>query len=440
MLEKLAQILSEAVQAGPNVYLRTQPEVLDFTNPEAKCELSILGMGDNGATVTVTKDNVNMLFCILKLAFGKGTKVIAWNWKPLATYLLAKTGKLLLLDAVLIDLKIIEKYAGLDHKAPESLAVAMNRLKSVVQSGAWKEAQATYQGVYLPLITTVVPAMETAGILDTVKGKKVYAHYHVHGQENGRLKADGMFVDNFVPHTMSESDRLKLKPRSHSDIFMYFDFRNMEVAVLQHLAKDEKLKEVLEKDDPYTEIYKMVTGIESDPDAREKSKKMFLPVIYGAGPARLVQRMGIAQATAERIIDRIHGLFPASLQWVESHQKQAKETGSAKDIFGKRRTFDSGEDYLARNFSIQSPASTVCLDKLVQLHHALKPVSDIAYSVHDGYCVYAGKDNWKEVFQKGYAVLTSESGVCPGLRLKVACRAGRNLDSLKPLAKAKGAT
>lgn len=101
--------------------------------------------------------------------------------------------------------------------------------------------------------------------------------------------------------------------------------------------------------------------------------------------------------------------------------------------------FDKGEEYLARNFSVQSPGATICLDKLVQLHAALKGTTDIAYSVHDGYCVYASKSNWKGVFQKSYDLLTSECLMCPGLRLKVACRAGRSLDNLKPLAKAKGA-
>jgi hypothetical protein len=440
MLGRLVQTLAEAVQSGPNIFVCLEPEVFDFTDPEAKTKLLLMGQGGNVAEVEITKENIFDLFGVLKVAL-KGMKVIAWNWKNLVSYFLGKTGHALRLEegTVLIDLKVVELYLGIKEKAPGSLAAALGRVKAVVQGGGWKEAQKVYQGVLMPLVTTVVPALETVGILDPEKGKRLYAHYEICDQANGRLNCDGSFRDNYVPHTLSESERKRLKPRFQDEMFMYFDYRHYEVSVLAALTKDEKLNELVGREDAYTAIYETVTSIEGDSEARNKAKKMFLPVIYGAGATTLARRMSIAIPVAEQIITRIHALFPTALKWVETYQEQAKATGSAKDVFGKRRSFDKGEEYLARNFSIQAPASTISLDKLVQLHAALKGVTDVAYSVHDGYCVYASKNNWKEVFQKGYNTLTSESAMCPGLRFKVACRAGRSLDNLKPLAKAKGA-
>ena len=120
--------------------------------------------------------------------------------------------------------------------------------------------------------------------------------------------------------------------------------------------------------------------------------------------------------------------------FVAGYEQQLRETGYAKDIFGKRRlNFEKGKEYLVRNFCVQAPAATVCSEKLISLYFALKGKADISYTVHDGFVVYATKDNWKQVFVTGYEILTGESVLCPGLRLKVACRAGRNLNGLKPL-------
>jgi hypothetical protein len=77
----------------------------------------------------------------------------------------------------------------------------------------------------------------------------------------------------------------------------------------------------------------------------------------------------------------------------------------------------------------------------VALYLAISEHTDIAYHVHDGYAVYAKKDNWKKIFQKSHEALTSESVFFPGLKLKVSCYAGRNLNELKPLVKpSKGGT
>ena len=61
--------------------------------------------------------------------------------------------------------------------------------------------------------------------------------------------------------------------------------------------------------------------------------------------------------------------------------------------------------------------------------------AQIAYTVHDGYVVYITKENWKQVLKKSVEVLTSESEISPGLKLKVSCKGGRNLDDLKYIKK-----
>ena len=68
-----------------------------------------------------------------------------------------------------------------------------------------------------------------------------------------------------------------------------------------------------------------------------------------------------------------------------------------------------------------------------KLNESLKDKAEIAYTIHDGYVVYVTKDNWKQVYRKSMESLTSDSELCPGLKLKVSCRGGRNLNDLKTI-------
>jgi len=278
--------------------------------------------------------------------------------------------------------------------------------------------------------------METAGLINVETRKVVYACYEICGQANGRLNSGLDFRDGYHPHSLGVDIKKKLKPRGLDELFMYFDFRHMEVSVLQWLSKDEQLGEALKEKDVYLEIYRLVVGRGAEEkEDRIKAKKFFLPVIYGQSAQALGHRLKLAPQTAESIVSRIHELFPKAISYTRQAHEQAKSCGFVQDMFGKRRQFPKGEEYDALNFSIQAPASTICLEKLVKLHFALKGVTNIAYSVHDGYCVFANKNNWKKVFAVGYKTLTDATDLCPGLRLRVSCCAGRNLDSLKTISK-----
>lgn len=430
---QLAKALSNVV--GPNVYIFCQPEVLDFTDRNFVPGLDIFSTGGH-IRVMLTDAILPILLPMLRLSiFSKNNKIVTWNWKNLVSFILAKTGKTYMVDGAIIDLKIIETYCGRRLNAPKTMIEAMNRLKELITTGMWKEVESVYRKLHLPLMTTVIPHLETVGILNTELGHRVYAYYEINGQENGRLKCSGEYNYGYVPHALKPETRQVLKPRFDSDLFMVFDYKGMEVFMLAWMSQDPLLLELCREPDVYFALYEKLTGKKCDGKIdREMAKKMFLPVIYGQSAYSLSQRCGIALDAAEIIAERIDSCFPVALAFVEGFQRQFQELGYAKDIFGKRRSsFEEGKEYSVRNFAVQSPASVVCLEKLTHLYFALKDKTNLAYTVHDGYAVYATKENWKTIAKIGRDVLTGDSDFCPGLRLRVTCRAGRNLDDLKLL-------
>jgi len=415
------------VAKGQTVFIYQKPEVLDFTT-SGKAEVVVCGQEGNEVRVSLDKENVLVLWSILQFSiFGAGRKVIGWNLKSLFSYLRYYGGKDFKAEGALIDLKIIESYLGIAKLAPDSLAQALGRVRAIFNSGLWDGVQKVYKRIHLPLLTTVIPALETRRLLDLRLQSPVHAHYQIDGQENGRLKCDKAFALGFVPHALSAEDRENITPPGLDEIFLYFDFKNMEVAMLQWLSGDERLGEILKSaPDFYTAVFEIVVGKKCED--RDIAKKFFLPTIYGQSPNALAEKLNIAFDTAQAIVSRVYDLFPQATGWVDNIQGEVEVHRTAKDYFGRRREFPD-KAYLVRNFVVQAPASIICLDKLIHLHRSV----NVAFHIHDGYVVLATKATWQSAYKTAKEILESESDLCPGLGLKVNCKAGRSLGKLKTI-------
>ena len=436
--DTLASLLTQI--EDKSLFLQFNPEVLDFTDNDFEPELNFSFQGGTSFQIVLKKETMPLILSFLSISlFEKDYKVFTWNWKSFVSYIYARTGKFYDIKASLIDIKVLETYVGIKKSCPETYVEAFNRIKSLVSSGMWKESENVYKKIHLPLMNRVLPALERIGIVDFASKTKVHAYYEINGQENGRLKCQSSFLKSYVPHAMGADFKSGLKPIGYDNLFMSFDFRGMEVHVLAHLSNDENLKRLCLEDDIYTVLGKVL--FKDEKIDRDLVKKSFLPIIYGQSARSLSERCGIAADISEMVVTRISSLFPTAVSFVADCESKVKKDGYAKDVFGKRRiNFESGKEYLARNFAVQSPAATICSEKLISLYfslqklnESLKDKAEIAYTIHDGYVVYVTKDNWKQVYRKSMESLTSDSELCPGLKLKVSCRGGRNLNDLKTI-------
>jgi hypothetical protein len=416
------------------VYVCFNPRVFDFTDKSSVNEVTIHLQNNKTISIVLNDNDLFFLISMLKVSlFAKGMKIITWDWKNFASYILNKTGKDYVVSGSIIDLKIIESYLGnKNNKQPQNMREALSRLKDIVGNGSWKSIENVYKNLHIPLLTTVIPHLENSGVVDSFVGNKVHANYDIDGQENGRLLCSSVFKRGFVPHAMGPDLKSRIKPVCLDGFFMSFDFRAMEVFMLSWLSGDVALKELCETKDVYFSLYEKI--LEKRPEKksdRDFIKKLFLPVIYGQSAHTLGQRCGIPKDAADSIVSRINSLFSTSLDWIKSQQEQVKRFHSSRDIFGKCRFFEEGKEYLVRNFCVQSPAAVVCLEKLCNLFFALKGKTDIAFMVHDSYTVYFNKENWKDVYNTSEQVLLGDSSFCPNLKLKVSCRVGKDLNNLK---------
>ncbi len=431
--QEVASQISEILESNRSVFLRTEPEVPDFTvNASFKV---ILCAPNQTLEIEATPSNIISLVALFDATiFDKiqTDRLYVWNIKGLATYFYAISKKFLNPSNNLIDLKIIENFLGIKGVCPENFNECVYRLKAIVKHKNW---QSLYKSIHMPLALRVLPSIETQSLLDEESKKPVFPYYEIEGQNNGRMNCFHKYAKSYLPHTMGPDVKKYLKPRGYGYRFLCSDFRHCEVTVLQWLSKDEKLKEILESGaDLHKEIYEIVTG---DPcnseNKRNLSKKMFLPVMYGCGPRGLAQNLSVTESVSSEIIGRIKQQFPIAWEWMQSKQEIAKQ-GPIEDFFGRSRVFNENQSYLARNFSVQGVAATVCQEKLIALSKALdNEKAYIVFSVHDGFGLVCQIKAARETYKLVKQVCETESTLCPGLSMKAEIKFGAKLDQMKVL-------
>lgn len=410
------------------LFLSLQPSLIDFTSGK-KLTLAIRWNGPiinielptNGSELTRVAGLIGAVLA--------NNIVIAWDLKPLFSYVLYKTRLPLPLppSTMFFELRMLEWYLGREDKCPETLAEAVSRFKNVVKSSSWNNLKTIHSSIYKPLVVQTIPNIESIGVTHYKLKRKLHSCYEMLGQANGRLRCTKISEKSFNPHSITEDDIENFRTPFSDYAFLYLDFKHMEVSVLQWLSKDPELGKIIESDkDVYNGIWEALTGIEANPKYRQFTKDFFLPTVYGLGLESLVKRTGMSEMVASRLVKKMQEKFSVGLEWVKN---RGVADGVATDVFGRQRYFD--EVYKSWNFHVQSPAALFCLKKLVYLEEKLQGVGRIAFHVHDGYFVYSPQKKIQEALDKSIEALTSEENMFSGLRLRVSCKTGATLKDMK---------
>lgn len=414
--------------SSQNLFITHEPEVVDFTSGRTTA-LRVISKDTEikiplSTDITKLKEMLGLLQCYLG---NDKTISVVWKLKNFLTFAKAQTGINFEMNGTILDLSILENYLGIELPCPETFTEAFVRLKKLMSLPNWQDIYGIYNKVYKPLIE-ILPNIETLGFINKKKKKQVYSFYEIDGQINGRMKCSNVFAASFNPHNMSSEEKENLYPYGFDELFVSFDFKHMEVTMLQWLSKDDFLGDLITSGrDTYESLWEAITSSPCNQGNRQKCKEFFLPVVYGLGANTLAENLKIPTEYAKRLIDRIHKTVPLSMGWIKK-QQDSLLNNKTQDFFGRVRTFDS--PYKVRNFSVQSPASLVCVHKLVSLAEALKGIANIGMHIHDGYILICNRKNLRKVVNISQQILEKDDDLYRGLKLKALCKTGNNLNNL----------
>jgi len=402
----------------------------DHTHNLNSPTLSIFGIKGSQVDLSFTKYNTGLYCKFLKdTIFGKDKKVICFNSKPFFSYILSNKVKASFFESSFYDLHWFFSYNGKRDIKISSRNDLIGTFSEVV-SLLSNDKNNLYKTIYGRLIAEVLPYIENNYLIDFEEEVKVYPFYKIEGQENGRLSCQMNHRKSYNPHSLGPEIKGNLRPVFPHNVFMIFDYKNMEVSVLAEICKDKNLIKILESGkDFYEEVYKIIIGGESK-NSRSIAKKIFLPIIYGQAHLSLSDQLGVSESTAKELINRLRKFFPDAFEFSDNAQNEAKNNGYVKDLFSRTRIFNDNF-HKARNFVIQSPAALLCLEKLINLYDGLnKKEARIIFSIHDGYGISVAKDNFFGLYAGIKAILESDSILLPSLKLRTSLKIGKNLNEM----------
>lgn len=119
------------------------------------------------------------------------------------------------------------------------------------------------------------------------------------------------------------------------------DYSQIELRLLAHFSQDAALLEAFNHG---VDIH-MATAIRLFGEEEAKAKRNFAKsvnfgLLYGMGPKKLSDELGIPQSEAKEIIANYFASFPTVKQFLEGIQEQVKIDGYVETILGRRRFFD----------------------------------------------------------------------------------------------------
>ena len=414
-----------------DVFLHAEQFVLDWTREQFNYDLILETFEEKFYFNLQDNKSVENFLLVFSYICNSDKILIGYDIKNIISFLTAKTGIEIEINKNIYDISIIQSYFSLPKEKPKSLKEAILVLKKLKDFPNWNLFQNFYFDIFNPLIKTVVPKLETNFLVEKEKKILVSSFYEIEGQLNGRMKCSSSLRNCFLPHNLNEVSKKNLRPNNPDDIFVYFDYKHMEVSVLQWLSQDKKLKEILESGkDFYESVWEILVREKPNESQRKICKNIFLPVIFGQGSYSLSKKLGLEEKITKMLIHKLKSSFKDSFDWVDNQAKNIKND-NAFDVFGRSRKFDQSDAYKIKNFCIQSPASMICLKKLIVLYDSIKEYAKLCFHVHDGYCLLCTRNNLHKVVNVSFYALEKEEDLFPNLNLSVVCKFGNYLNNLE---------
>jgi DNA polymerase-1 len=184
----------------------------------------------------------------------------------------------------------------------------------------------------------------------------------------GRLSSSRPNLQNIPVRTSwGREIRQAFIPCKAGDLFLCGDYSQVELRILAHLSKDEKLLEAFERGEDIhrltaSEIFG-VTPEEVTGEMRRTAKVVNFGIIYGMSAHGLSQTLKIPRNEAGRYINIYLERFQGVHKFIENTVAGAAETGFVSTLLGRRRRVDG---IRSRNATVRKNAGRIAVNAPVQ--------------------------------------------------------------------------
>lgn len=244
----------------------------------------------------------------------------------------------------------------------------------------------------------------------------------IHGTFNQTIAATGR-ISSTEPNLQNIPIRMELGRQirkvfipEEDYVFMDADYSQIELRVLAHMAKDERLIEAyksgkdihrLTASQVFHTPFDEVTGIQ-----RSNAKAVNFGIVYGISSFSLSEDLKIKRKEAEEYIEKYFETYPQIKAYLDGLVAQGREHGFVTTLYGRIRRLPemnntnfnkrSSQERIAMNSPIQGTAADIIKIAMIRVNKALKSrnmKSRLLLQIHDELLVETHQSEIEEVKQ-----------------------------------------
>ena len=196
---------------------------------------------------------------------------------------------------------------------------------------------------------------------------RVHTSFNQAVAATGRLSSSDPNLQNIPIRTDSGRQIRAAFVATPGNVLISADYSQIELRVLAHLAEDETLIEAFRNgEDIHDRTAMRVFGVDSELDAHElrrRAKIVNYALLYGKTAFTLAKDIGVTNEAAQALIDAYFAGFPRVRGFIDKTLAEARDTGSVKTLFGRRRLMP---DLNSRNGQIRARAERETVNMPIQ--------------------------------------------------------------------------
>ena len=276
-------------------------------------------------------------------------------------------------------------------------STAENVLKELIQEHELPTLILEYRKLN-KLKNTYVDALPTAINPDT---NRIHSTFNQTIASTGRLSSTNPNFQN-IPIRTKEGREIRksfITQRENWEI-LSADYSQIELRVMAHLSEDLELCNAFNANlDIHTRTASLIYNVSIDdvqPDMRRTAKVINFGIMYGAGPFRISQELGISRKASQEIIKEYFNQYSGVKQYISATLDKARDDNYVETLLGRRRSVwdinsqnalkRQAAERIAINMPIQGSAAELIkiamidVQKNIELEHMS---SKLILQIHD---------------------------------------------------------
>ena len=295
--------------------------------------------------------------------------------------------------------KTLKQYLAYEDDEKE---IPVKEAYLIERYGRWKKAKKAKE----TFLTNIRLLSRRDGFLHT--------NFHINGTGTGRLSSSDMNLQNIPKYLAGWNIKKLFIPSSEDMLICNCDYKGAEVRVFTVYAKDKGLIDAINDgmdmhcyfaarvfNRPYEDYDNRDNpAVISDPlyrkllnQERTNIKRVVFGILYGAGPYKIAETIGVTVDIAKQLIRLLYDIFKALEQYGIDIEKEVRLNGFVDTMFGRRRRFPlkglsrhaNRAFRQAKNFKIQSTSSDIVMGQVVEIEEPLRRDmrGNMLMTVHD---------------------------------------------------------